>query len=129
MPTRPVAGATACWPGCDADKDQSYFLYGLRQDQLAHTRFPLGELTKPEVREVARRHGLVTAEKPESQEICFVPGGDYRAALHEPGRLARAARRPDRCRRHDRWASIAALRRTPSGSARAWAWRSASLVT
>jgi tRNA-uridine 2-sulfurtransferase len=65
----------------DRDKDQSYFLYGLRQDQLAHVRFPLGELTKPEVRAVARRHGLVTADKPESQEICFVPGGDYRAAL------------------------------------------------
>jgi tRNA-specific 2-thiouridylase len=67
--------------GLDADKDQSYFLYGLRQDQLARTIFPLGELTKAQVRDVARRHGLVTAEKPESQEICFVPGGDYRAAL------------------------------------------------
>ena len=67
--------------GADADKDQSYFLYGLRQDQLAHTQFPLGNLTKPEVRDVARRHGLATAEKPESQEICFVPGGDYRDAL------------------------------------------------
>jgi tRNA-specific 2-thiouridylase len=67
--------------GLDADKDQSYFLYGLRQDQLARTMFPLGELTKPAVREVARRHGLATAEKPESQEICFVPGGDYRTAL------------------------------------------------
>ena len=69
--------------GRDAEKDQSYFLYGLRQDQLAHVRFPLGELTKPEVREVARRHGLATADKPESQEICFVPGGDYRQALRE----------------------------------------------
>jgi tRNA-specific 2-thiouridylase len=67
----------------DADKDQTYFLYGLRQDQLAHARFPLGELTKPEVREVARRLGLATADKPESQEICFVPGGDYREALRE----------------------------------------------
>jgi len=67
--------------GADADKDQSYFLYGLRQDQLAHVQFPLGNLTKPEVRDVARRHGLATAEKPESQEICFVPGGDYRDAL------------------------------------------------
>ena len=64
--------------GLDADKDQTYFLYGLRQDQLARTMFPLGELTKPQVRDVARRHGLATAEKPESQEICFVPGGDYR---------------------------------------------------
>jgi len=71
--------------GRDEDKDQSYFLYGLRQDQLARTIFPLGELTKPEVRDVARRHGLATAEKPESQEICFVPGGDYRAALETRG--------------------------------------------
>jgi tRNA-uridine 2-sulfurtransferase len=67
----------------DEEKDQTYFLYGLRQDQLEHARFPLGELTKPEVREVARGLNLVTADKPESQEICFVPGGDYRDALRE----------------------------------------------
>jgi tRNA-uridine 2-sulfurtransferase len=67
----------------DEDKDQTYFLYGLRQDQLEHARFPLGELTKPEVREVARGLGLATADKPESQEICFVPGGDYRDALRD----------------------------------------------
>ncbi len=65
----------------DEAKDQTYFLYGLRQDQLEHARFPLGELTKPEVRAVARELGLATADKPESQEICFVPGGDYRDAL------------------------------------------------
>jgi tRNA-uridine 2-sulfurtransferase len=67
----------------DEAKDQTYFLYGLRQDQLEHARFPLGELTKPEVREVARGLGLATADKPESQEICFVPGGDYRDALRD----------------------------------------------
>ena len=67
----------------DEDKDQTYFLYGLRQDQLAHAMFPLGELRKPEVRALARRLGLATADKPESQEICFVPGGDYRTALRE----------------------------------------------
>ena len=67
----------------DAEKDQTYFLYGLRQDQLEHARFPLGELTKPEVRAIARELDLVTADKPESQEICFVPGGDYRDALRE----------------------------------------------
>jgi tRNA-specific 2-thiouridylase len=67
----------------DEAKDQTYFLYGLRQDQLAHARFPLGELTKPEVRDVARGLGLATADKPESQEVCFVPGGDYRDALRE----------------------------------------------
>jgi tRNA-specific 2-thiouridylase len=73
----------------DADKDQTYFLYGLRQDQLRHARFPLGDLTKPEVRAIARSLGLATADKPESQEICFVPGGDYRTELTK-----RAAWRP-----------------------------------
>jgi len=67
----------------DADKDQTYFLWVLDQDQLAHTRFPLGELTKPEVRGIATQLGLPTADKPESQEICFVPAGDYRELLAE----------------------------------------------
>jgi tRNA-uridine 2-sulfurtransferase len=67
----------------DGDKDQTYFLYGLRQDQLEHARFPLGDLTKPQVRSIARELGLATADKPESQEICFVPGGDYRDALRD----------------------------------------------
>jgi tRNA-specific 2-thiouridylase len=65
----------------DEDEDQTYFLYGLRQDQLEHARFPLGELTKPEVRSVARDLGLATADKPESQGICFIPDGDVRGAL------------------------------------------------
>ena len=69
----------------DDDKDQTYFLYGLRQDQLWHSRFPLGDLTKPEVRDIARGLDLVTADKPESQEICFVPGGDYRDELRSRG--------------------------------------------
>ena len=76
-------GETRLLKAVDADKDQSYFLYGLRQDQLTHARFPLGELTKAEVRSVARDLGLATADKPESQEICFVPGGDYRDALRD----------------------------------------------
>ena len=76
-------GLTRLLRAKDEDKDQTYFLYGLRQDQLEHARFPLGDLTKPEVRAVARGLGLATADKPESQEICFVPGGDYRAALRE----------------------------------------------
>src|SRR5271157_2354207 len=65
----------------DRAKDQTYFLFGLTQEQLAHTLFPLGRLTKPEVREIARRHGLALAEKPDSQEICFIPGGDYKQFL------------------------------------------------
>jgi tRNA-uridine 2-sulfurtransferase len=69
--------------GVDPDKDQSYFLYGLGQAQLAHTWFPLGELTKPQVRAMARELGLATAAKPESQELCFVPDGDVRAAVEE----------------------------------------------
>jgi tRNA-specific 2-thiouridylase len=67
----------------DDEKDQTYFLYGLRQEQLRDARFPLGELTKPEVRDIARELGLATADKPESQEVCFVPGGDYRDALRD----------------------------------------------
>ena len=62
----------------DRAKDQTYFLFGLTQDQLSRTSFPLGSLTKPEVRELARCHGLALADKPDSQEICFVPGGDYK---------------------------------------------------
>jgi tRNA-specific 2-thiouridylase len=65
----------------DLAKDQTYFLFGLTQEQLAHTLFPLGQLTKPEVRAVAREHGLTLAEKPDSQEICFIPGGDYKQFL------------------------------------------------
>jgi tRNA-uridine 2-sulfurtransferase len=61
----------------DRSKDQSYFLFGLTQEQLSRAEFPLGELTKPEVREIARRLAVPVAEKPESQEICFVPGGNY----------------------------------------------------
>ena len=76
----------------DLAKDQTYFLFGLTQEQLARTLFPLGHMTKPEVREVARKHGLMLAEKPDSQEICFVPGGDYKqfitAYLEEQGEAA-----------------------------------------
>jgi tRNA-specific 2-thiouridylase len=61
----------------DDSKDQSYFLWGLTQEQLARSEFPLGELTKEEVRAVARRVNLPVAEKPESMELCFVPNGNY----------------------------------------------------
>ena len=62
----------------DRAKDQTYFLFGLTQEQLSRTLFPLGGMRKPEVRELAKQHGLALAEKPDSQEICFVPGGDYK---------------------------------------------------
>jgi len=65
----------------DRAKDQTYFLFGLTQEQLSRTLFPLGSMTKPEVRELARKLGLALAEKPDSQEICFVPGGDYKRFL------------------------------------------------
>ncbi len=61
----------------DDSKDQSYFLWGLTQEQLSRSEFPLGELTKDEVREAARRVNLPVAEKPESMELCFVPNGNY----------------------------------------------------
>lgn len=73
----------------DATKDQTYFLFQLDQAQLAAVEFPLGGLSKRDVRERARDLGLVTAEKPESQEICFVPDGDYARVVEEirPGSL------------------------------------------
>ena len=63
--------------GADQDKDQSYFLYALTQEQLRYTLFPIGNLTKEKIREIAREMELPTATRPESQEICFIPEGDY----------------------------------------------------
>ncbi len=60
--------------GIDRSKDQSYFLYTCRQDELKSTLFPVGEYTKPQIREIAREAGLITANKPESQDICFISG-------------------------------------------------------
>jgi tRNA-specific 2-thiouridylase len=65
----------------DRSKDQTYFLFGLTQEQLSRTLFPLGQMCKPDVREEAKRAGLRLFEKPDSQEICFVPGGDYKQFL------------------------------------------------
>jgi tRNA-specific 2-thiouridylase len=65
------------WRAVDDSKDQTYFLFGLTQEQLARADFPLGEMTKQEVRDIARRLAVPVAEKPESQEICFVPSGGY----------------------------------------------------
>jgi tRNA-specific 2-thiouridylase len=65
----------------DHSKDQTYFLFGLTQEQLSRTLFPLGEMQKPAVRELALEAGLNVASKPDSQEICFIPGGDYNAFL------------------------------------------------
>lgn len=69
--------------GRDPDKDQSYLLAGLRPEQLARARFPLGGMLKTEVRAHAARLGLGVADKPDSADICFVPGGDYRAVVRE----------------------------------------------
>lgn len=77
----PDSGRYEMRRGVDTAKDQTYFLFGLTQDQLARTLFPLGGLTKPEVRELARELGLPVAEKADSQEICFVPNGDYAAFI------------------------------------------------
>jgi tRNA-specific 2-thiouridylase len=75
------AGAWHLWRGRDPGKDQTYFLFGLTQAQLARARFPVGHLTKPEVRQLAEARGLTVADKPDSQEICFVPDGDYAAVV------------------------------------------------
>ncbi len=74
----PATGRYQLLRARDRARDQSYFLFGLTQEQLAQTLFPLGEFTKPEVRAIARQKNLPVADKPDSQEICFVPSGDYR---------------------------------------------------
>jgi tRNA-specific 2-thiouridylase len=88
------AGRFKLLRGKNIQKDQSYFLWELTQDQLSRSMFPLGEMSKPEVRDAARNSNLAIAEKAESQEICFVPDGDYAgfidrylAAEGETGRL------------------------------------------
>jgi tRNA-specific 2-thiouridylase len=70
-------GSVELWKGCDPARDQSYFLYGTTAEQLAFLRFPLGDLPKAEVRRLAGEGGLIVADKPDSQDICFVPDGDY----------------------------------------------------
>jgi tRNA-uridine 2-sulfurtransferase len=95
------AGEVRLARGLDLNKDQSYFLWGVPAEVLPHLLFPVGELTKPQVRAAARKLELITADKPESQEICFVPTGDYAEFLAKrvgsdhtalsPGRLVSSA--------------------------------------
>jgi tRNA-uridine 2-sulfurtransferase len=94
----PATGRFVLLRAVDPRKDQSDFLWPLTQAQLAAARFPVGHLTKDEVRAHARRLGLVTADKPESQEICFIPDDDYRGFLQRrdpgvfrPGRIVDTA--------------------------------------
>ena len=77
----PVNGRWRMLRGVDTSKDQTYFLFGLTQAQLSRTQFPLGGIVKSEVRAIARELGLPVAEKNDSQEICFVPNGDYAAFI------------------------------------------------
>ena len=76
-----VDGRLTLARSADKEKDQTYFLFGMSQAQIAHTEFPLGDFEKEKTREIARRLDLHTADKPESQEICFVPENDYRLFL------------------------------------------------
>lgn len=82
------------WRGRDTSKDQSYFLFATTQEQLDFLRFPLGDMTKADTRALADKYGLVTADKPDSQDICFVPDGDYASVIKKlrpqsltPGRI------------------------------------------
>ena len=77
--------------GRDVEKDQSYFLYTCRQEELGETLFPVGDFTKPEIRELAREAGLVTADKPESQDICFVAGSTHDFVATIGGRRPRGS--------------------------------------
>lgn len=80
-----VDGRFAIRNAVDSGKNQAYYLYGLSQENIANTVFPLGEMQKSEVREIARRMGLPVADKAESQEICFIPENDYRSFLKKKG--------------------------------------------
>ena len=73
----------------DETKDQSYVLYSMTQEQLAHTKFPLGSLRKSEVRQIAKQNGFVNADKPDSQDICFVPNGDYGSVIQHHAKNTR----------------------------------------
>ena len=87
----PATGRYLLKRGLDASKDQAYFLFSLTQAQLAHALFPVGDRPKGEVREYARRLGLAVADKPDSQEICFIPDHDYAAFVsREAPEVARA---------------------------------------
>ncbi len=96
----PETGKLQLKKAADASKDQSYVLYSLTQEQLRHVQFPLGELLKTEVRAIAEEKGFVNARKAESQDICFVPDGDYAKVIAqytgkqpEPGNYVDAAGR------------------------------------
>src|SRR3982074_2336897 len=88
---RMVDGTRALVSAADADRDQSYFLFATTRDQLDYLRFPLGDMTKPQTRELARRFGLSVADKQDSQDICFVPTGRYTDIV---GRLKPNAMQP-----------------------------------
>ena len=75
------AGKFVLKKALDETKDQSYVLYSMTQDQLVHTMFPLGSMQKTEVRAIAEESGFVNADKPDSQDICFVPNGDYASVI------------------------------------------------
>lgn len=75
------------YKGIDEKKDQSYVLYNLTREQLAHTEFPLGGYTKEQVREIAEANGLINARKKESQDICFIPDGNYQGFIQRSGKI------------------------------------------
>lgn len=79
----PATGRMEMHRAADLSKDQTYYLFGLRQDQLRHFLCPLASLTKPQVRALAAQYDIPVADKPDSMEICFVPGNDYRQFLRE----------------------------------------------
>jgi len=124
----PATGRFRLLKGCDRGKDQTYFLWGLTQEQLAFALFPVGHLEKSEVRRLAADRELPTADKAESQEICFVPDGDY-ASFVERNAAAEDRSGPIVNRRGSGSAATAGFTGSPWGSARAWASRPLVLST
>ena len=116
---RPKTGRSRVHRAVDRAKDQSYVLFGLRRELLPHVLFPVGGYTKTEIRSLAREYGLPVHDKPDSQDICFVPDDDYLAFVRD--------RRPERdtqgrslTRTASSWASTPGLKRSRSASAGVW---------
>ena len=113
----------------DRSKDQSYVLFGLRRELLPHVLFPVGGFPKSEIRAIARDHGLPVHDKPDSQEICFVPDDDYLAFVRGPAARPRDRGARSSTRRGPSWASTPGSRRSRSASAGGWGSPSARRAT
>ncbi len=119
-----------CMRGLDAAKDQSYVLFGVARHYLPRMMLPIGAYRKPQIRRLAHELGLRVADKPDSQEICFVTSGDHAEFVRRRrGEVELTLLAKSCCTTAKWWAITRASKPSPSASARAWAWRWANRIT